>query len=107
MKTKIKTAAKPTISPEKVAEINAKLNAERGAWELEKAVSDLRTVAERAERLAVKLHHYADEIKNPPTDNGIPVTAAERYTWAINEVENYIRNINFANLASNVARISE
>lgn len=67
----------------------------------ENAINAILLRATRARELAEKLERYAAQLVD---DREVPLN--ERYTWAINEIENYIRNINFSKLARHTARIN-
>lgn len=90
---------------------NGMLNREEVATETLKfceanAVKAIRRRANDARGLAEKLERYAAEIENPPK-SAVKITATERFSWAINDIENYLRNLNFAEMARDAASMSE
>ena len=70
-------------------------------YETKEAVKALKDRAASATRLAESLTKYAEQIAK-----GDDVPSNERFSWAINEIENFVRNVNFAQLARHCARIS-
>lgn len=68
---------------------------------LKAVVAEMKHQATRAVELAETLSRYANELEK---DAG-GTEASDRFNWAINDIENYIRNINFANLARKMANL--
>jgi hypothetical protein len=68
---------------------------------LSNAIGGINRVARMMEDYAKKLRQRAAEIKH-----GSPTaTRPEMHTWAINEIENFMRNINFSDLAGMTAQL--
>lgn len=60
----------------------------------ETAIKEIKLRASRARELADSLDNYAKAMED---DREVKV--GTRMEWAINEIENFLRNINFAGLA--------
>lgn len=71
-------------------------------YQHEQAVKALQLQAQRARELADKLDQYAQELQD---DREVKLT--DRFSWAINEVENFIRNVNFSQLARHMMNLAK
>lgn len=73
----------------------------------ESAIEALKRRAMHARNLAAVLEKHAADIENPPAvKTNLEVSAADRFGWAINEIENFLRNLNFAEMARRMAELS-
>lgn len=68
----------------------------------EAAIKALKQRANQARELTDKLDRYCEQLVD---DREVKLT--ERYTWAINEIENTLRNLNFAELARHAANLAQ
>lgn len=83
------------------------LNNEASAFAKAKAVEALMLRASQARALAGLLERYADRLMSPPKLEVPVADAVDVFHWAINEIENYIRNVNFAELARRTAELKD
>ena len=72
---------------------------------MQRAVDALKTRALRARDLAVTLDRRAEELVNAKTDGR--VKGSEVFVWAINEIENFTRNLDFNDLARCCAMLAQ
>lgn len=72
----------------------------------EEALKALKIRALRARNLADVLDRYAKELEDTRPTPKLNVSVNTRYEWAINEIENYTRNLNFAELARHARGIA-
>lgn len=68
----------------------------------ERAIEQIKIQARRAADLATELERYAREMADTKE-----ISVHERMAWAINDIENYLRNINFATLARYMSKLTE
>ena len=66
------------------------------------AIKALKLRASRARDLATDLDRYSMHLEDDRE-----VSLETRYTWAINDIENFIRNIGFSELARHTANLSK
>lgn len=69
------------------------------------SVEELKRVASLLQDYSQKMLRYAAQVQAQP-DMTLPVSRADRMTWAINDVENCMRNFNLSNLARRVADLT-
>lgn len=82
----------------------AELKAEENRWALKSAREALEARARDARSLADSIDARLKDLDHED-DSPIKVSRSERYTWIINDIENFIRNINFAELARHAANL--
>jgi len=68
----------------------------------EAAIKALKRRANDARELADKLDKYASALED---DREVSLT--DRYCWAINEIENFMRNLDFNHLAKHAAELAK
>ena len=59
-------------------------------------------VADMAERLAEELRSRVADMNSCPGD----VSVSDRFTWSLNDIENFGRNLNFSQAAQKLARFT-
>lgn len=82
-----------------MAELDLKHARELVAEKILKTSQHLRDYAERVAR-------YASRITDPDPGTGIPVRESEVASWATNEIENCVRNLNLSQIVSAAARLA-
>lgn len=76
-----------------------KLRMEEEGFQTNKALQELEAKAYSLRQCADAMDNYAKTIKKNESPIGMRVTRADRMGWAINELENLVRNFNFASMA--------
>ena len=77
-------------------------------YELKTAIQALRLRAERARDLATTIDNRVREMEEKAggRKDEFPVSQTDVFVWTINDIENFIRNVNFAELARLAAGLS-
>ena len=86
-------------------EKNRELAEQRVNYQKEQVVSELKRLARLMDETAGDLRKRADEILSEREDE--TVNNVHLVTWAINDVENMMRNLNFNHLSFKLARLVE
>ena len=68
-------------------------------YTVERAINALRARSHDLASLAEKLAKRADEIDNYKAEDRRLANRDDLFNWAINDIENMIRNLNFADMA--------